>query len=248
MKNTGKRVVVVTGGSGKIGRSICCSLAKPSTDIYFSYYSNENMAKETAKLVAEAGSRVAYKRLDVANFDEVLGFSRFVLKESGRVDVLVNNAGTSIDGLLVRMKEENWDRVVNVNLKGTFNCIKAVSRNMIKQRYGRIINVASVVGLTGNSGQSNYAASKAGVIGLTKTAAMELACRNITVNAIAPGYIATDMTQKLDVNISSRIVRQIPLGRAGCPSDVSNVASFLASEEASYITGQVISVNGGMYM
>ena len=170
-----------------------------------------------------------------------------VIKDTGRVDVLVNNAGITKDGLLMRLKTKAWDDVMNINLKGTFMCIKIAAKHMVKQRYGRIINLASVVGVTGNAGQANYAASKAGVIGLTKSAAKELASRNITVNAVAPGFIETDMTAVLPDNVKDAMLSQIPLGRAGTPEDVAGVAAFLASEGADYITGQVIHVSGGMY-
>jgi 3-oxoacyl-[acyl-carrier protein] reductase len=178
----------------------------------------------------------------------VQGFFNQIVEESGRVDVLVNNAGVTADGLLVRMKEEDWDRVMDINLKGAFHCTQAVAKTMMKQRSGRIINMASVVGVMGNAGQANYVASKAGLIGLTKTAARELAPRGITVNAVAPGFIETSMTAELPEKVKEAMLAQIPLGRMGRPEDVADVVAFLASEKASYITGQVIHVNGGMHM
>jgi 3-oxoacyl-[acyl-carrier protein] reductase len=184
----------------------------------------------------------------VASQQDVQNFFNTIVEESGRVDVLVNNAGITKDGLLVRMKEEDWDRVLGINLKGAFNCIQAVAKTMMKQRSGRIINITSVVGVMGNAGQANYTASKAGLIGLTKTAAKELAPRGITVNAIAPGFIETSMTINLSEKVRQALLAQVPLGRMGRPEDVAQIVRFLASDEASYVTGQVIHVNGGMYM
>jgi 3-oxoacyl-[acyl-carrier protein] reductase len=184
----------------------------------------------------------------VGSREDVQGFFNQIAEESGRVDVLVNNAGITADGLLVRMKEKDWDRVLDINLKGAFHCIQAVAKMMMRQRSGRIINMASVVGVMGNAGQANYVASKAGLIGLTKTVARELAPRGITVNAVAPGFVETSMTAELPEKVKEAMLAQIPLGRMGQPEDVADVVAFLASEEASYITGQVLHVNGGMYM
>ena len=186
--------------------------------------------------------------MNVASEKEVSELVKRVLDETGRIDVLVNNAGITRDGLIVRMKEADWDDVLNINLKGTFNCIKAASKIMLKQRYGRIINVSSVVGVSGNPGQANYVASKAGIIGLSKAVAKELASRNITVNVVAPGFIETDMTASLPDKARAAMVAQIPLGRAGTARDIAATVVFLASDQAAYITGQVIHVSGGMYM
>jgi len=249
-----KRTVVITGGSRGIGRAICLALAGPDARIYFNYFSPGNeavekaAADETEKLVASAGGSAAGISVNVASKEEVTAFFEKIAGETDRIDILVNNAGITKDGLLVRMNEKDWDDVISVNLKGTFYCTKIAAKTMMKQRYGRIINIASVVGVTGNAGQANYAASKAGIIGLTKTAAKELAPRNITVNAVAPGFIETDMTAVLSDKAKETMLGHVPLGRAGKPEDVAAAIFFLASEGASYITGQVIHVSGGMYM
>lgn len=242
------RTIVVTGGSKGIGRAICKAFARPGTTVYFNFLSPETTGLETARDISAAGGIPVPMCVDVASEAEVANFFKKISDETGRVDVLVNNAGITKDSLLLRMKEKDWDDVIRVNLKGTFNCTKAVARLMLKQRYGRIINISSVVGVTGNSGQANYAASKAGIIGLTKSAARELASRGVTVNAIAPGFIKTDMTAEIFEKMESDILSQIPLARVGTPEDVAGVAVFLASESADYITGQVIHVNGGMYI
>jgi 3-oxoacyl-[acyl-carrier protein] reductase len=249
-----KRVVVVTGGSRGIGRAICLSFAAPNTSIYFNYFSPSDpeaeaaAAAETEKLIVEAQGFAESKSVNIVNENEVSSFFKEIIDKAGRIDVLVNNAGITKDGLLVRMKEQDWDAVLNVNLKGAFICTKIAAKLMMQQRFGRIINISSVVGVTGNVGQVNYSASKAGVIGLTKTAAKELASRGITVNAIAPGFIETDMTASLSDKARNAMLDQIPLKRAGYPKDVASVVAFLASEDASYITGQVIHVSGGMYI
>ncbi|MCJ7772465.1 MAG: 3-oxoacyl-[acyl-carrier-protein] reductase [Desulfobacterales bacterium] len=247
-----KRTIVVTGGSRGIGRSICLSFAGNDTRIYFNYYSPDPEAEtvfaaETEKLVTERGGGAKGIFANVSDEKDVATFFEQIMNESGRVDVLVNNAGITRDGFIVRMKEKDWDDVLSINLKGAFFCIKIAGKIMMKQRSGTIINMASVVGVTGNAGQANYAASKAGLIGLTKSTAKELASRGITVNAIAPGFIETDMTAVLSEEIKKEMLKQIPLGRAGKPEDIASVAVFLASEAASYITGQVIHVSGGMY-
>ena len=200
------------------------------------------------KSLAEAGGSATGVQVNVASEKEVAGFVARALDDTGRIDVLVNNAGITRDGLLVRMKESDWEDVLNINLKGTFLCIKAVTKPMMKQRYGRIINVSSVVGVSGNPGQANYVASKAGIIGLTKGVAKELASRNITANVVAPGYIETDMTADLPDKAKEAMVSQIPLGRPGTPEDIAAAVVFLASDKAAYITGQVLHVSGGMYM
>lgn len=244
----GQRVVVVTGGSRGIGRAVCGALAGVGTHVYFNYFQSSSAAGATEALVREKGGRVTAVSADVSSEKSVQEFFSAVVNESGRLDVLVNNAGITRDGLLPRMKEQDWDDVFNVNLKGAFFCIKAALRPMLKQRAGRIINIGSVVGFTGNSGQANYAASKAGLIGLTKSIAAEYASRNITVNAVAAGLINTDMTAAISAAEKENIAARIPLGRMGEPEDVAAAVAFLASAGAAYITGQVIHVNGGLYM
>jgi 3-oxoacyl-[acyl-carrier protein] reductase len=243
-----KRTILITGGSRGIGRGICIAFAHADNHIYFNYSSDGEAAVQTEKLVAAAGGSATGQRVNVASQKEVSELVKRALDETGRIDVLVNNAGITRDGLIVRMKEADWDDVLNINLKGTFNCIKAASKIMLKQRYGRIINVSSVVGVSGNPGQANYVASKAGIIGLSKAVAKELASRNITVNVVAPGFIETDMTASLPDKARAAMVAQIPLGRAGTARDIAATVLFLASDQAAYITGQVIHVSGGMYM
>jgi 3-oxoacyl-[acyl-carrier protein] reductase len=243
-----ERTVLVTGGSRGIGRGICKAFARPENRIYFNYSSAAEAAAETEQLVADAGGSATGVLVNVADEKEVSGFIGRALDETGRVDVLVNNAGITRDGLIVRMKSADWDDVLNINLKGTFNCIKAVTKTMMKQRSGRIINISSVVGVSGNPGQANYVASKAGIIGLTKGVAKELASRGITANVVAPGYVDTDMTSDLADKAKELMISQIPLGRVGTPEDIAAAVVFLASDEAAYITGQVLQVNGGMYM
>jgi len=248
-----KRSIVVTGGSRGIGRAICLAFAGPDNGIFFNYYSPGDpegeaaAAAETEALVSQKGGEAKSIEANVASEADVTAFFGSVMERAGRIDVLVNNAGITKDNLLMRMKPQEWNAVLDINLTGTFLCMKAATRTMMKQRYGRIINLASVVGVTGNTGQANYSASKAGVIGLTKTAAKELASRNITVNAIAPGFIETDMTAVLPDSVKEAMLAQIPLGRPGTPEDVAGAVAFLASEQAGYITGQVIHVSGGMY-
>jgi 3-oxoacyl-[acyl-carrier protein] reductase len=249
-----KRIVVVTGGSRGIGRSICRSLAGPDTYIFFNYFvpgdpaDEMAAAAETEKIVDDAGGRATGIFANIADRQEVESFFEKILGETGKVDVLVNNAGITRDALLVRMKEKDWDDVLDINLKGAFICTKIAAKDMMKQRHGRIINIASVVGVIGNPGQANYVASKAGIIGLTKAVAKELAPRGITVNAVAPGFIETDMTASLPEKVKNQMINTIPLGHSGKPEDVAAVVAFLASESASYITGQVIHVSGGMYI
>ena len=243
-----KRTILVTGGSRGIGRGICLAFAHADNHIFFNYSSAGEAAAETEKLVAEAGGTATGLQVNVASEKEVAAFVARALDDTGRIDVLVNNAGITRDGLLVRMKESDWEDVLNINLKGAFLCIKAVTKPMMKQRYGRIISVSSVVGVSGNPGQANYVASKAGIIGLTKGVAKELASRNITANVVAPGYIETDMTADLPDKAKDAMVSQIPLGRPGTAEDIAAAVVFLASDEASYITGQVLHISGGMYM
>ncbi len=248
MTDGDKRTILVTGGSRGIGRGICLAFARSGNHIYFNYSSAGEAAAQTEKLVAEAGGTATGIQVNVASEKEVIGFVARAQDETGRVDVLVNNAGITRDGLIVRMKEADWEAVLNVNLKGAFLCTKAVTKPMMKQRYGRIINVSSVVGVSGNPGQANYVASKAGIIGLTKGVARELASRGITANVVAPGYIETDMTADLPDKAKDAMVSQIPLGRSGTPEDIAAAVVFLASDQAAYITGQVLHVSGGMYM
>ncbi len=248
MTDNVKRTILVTGGSRGIGRGICLAFAHADNHIFFNYSSAAAAATQTEQLVAEAGGTATGIQVNVASEKEVAEFVARALDETGRIDVLVNNAGITRDGLLVRMKESDWEDVLNINLKGTFLCIKAVTKQMMRQRYGRIINVSSVVGVSGNPGQANYVASKAGIIGLTKGVAKELASRGITANVVAPGYIETDMTADLPDKAKEAMVNQIPLGRAGTPEDIAAAVVFLASDQAAYITGQVLHVSGGMYM
>ncbi|BBO76418.1 beta-ketoacyl-ACP reductase [Desulfosarcina widdelii] len=248
MTEATQRVVVVTGGSRGIGRAICVALSAPGTRVYFNYSNNSEAAEETARCIEAAGGKAASHQVDVASESAVTDHLSTVLKEAGRIDVLVNNAGITRDGLLVRMKAADWDAVMDVNLKGAFNCMKAAAKAMMKQRYGRIVNISSVVGASGNPGQANYVAAKAGIIGLSKAVARELASRNITVNVVAPGYVDTDMTGDLSDKAKDAMIAQIPMGRIGTPEEIAGAVAFLVSPAADYITGQVIHVNGGMYM
>lgn len=248
MTEQASRTVVVTGGSRGIGRAVCLSFADSRTSVWFNYSSDSKAAEETEQLVLAAGGTARGVKVNVRSETDITNFFKTVVEETGRIDVLVNNAGVTRDGLLMRMKESDWDDVMDINLKGAFFCSKAVSRTMMKQRFGRVINITSLVGISGNAGQANYVASKAGLVGLTKSMARELASRNITVNAVAPGYIDTAMTASLDNKTKDSIIEQIPLGRAGNANDIAGVVEFLASDKASYITGQVIHVSGGMYI
>ena len=249
-----QRTVVVTGGSRGIGRTICCQLAAPGTSIYFNYFNPGNpegeaaAAAETERMVSALGAVARSSSVDVSSGDDVAAFFDAILKDTGRIDVLVNNAGITRDGLLVRMKESDWDMVLEINLKGAFRCSKIAAKAMMKQRSGHIVNIASISGVVGSAGQANYAASKAGLIALTKVTARELAPRGATVNAIAPGYIITDMTAALPEAVKEEYLAQIPLGRGGTPEDIARTVKFLVSDDAAYITGQVIHINGGMYM
>ena len=242
------KAALVTGGSRGIGRAVSIRLAVEGAFVFVNYARNEEAARETLRLIGEAGGEGKIVRFDVADTKAATEAIAGLIQEKGRIDILVNNAGESRDGLLVRMKEQDWDRVIGTNLKGAFNCCRAVSYAMMKQRGGRIINVSSVVALSGNAGQANYSASKAGIIGLTKSLARELAPRGICVNAVAPGLIATDMTSAMTEEQREKVLEEIPLSRLGTPDDVAGVVLFLASDEAGYITGQVIGVNGGLYM
>lgn len=242
------KVAVITGASRGIGKAIALKLAEAGADCIVNYAGNEAMAAEVVREIESLGRRAAAIQADVSDEKQFTAMVKQTLEEFGRIDILVNNAGITRDNLIMRMKESEFDEVININLKGVFNGIKAVSRPMMKQRSGTIINVTSVVGSTGNAGQANYAAAKSGVIGLTKTAAKELASRGITVNALAPGFIDTDMTRQLSEDTIQQLKEQIPLNRLGHADDIAKVALFLASDAASYMTGQTIHVDGGMYM
>jgi 3-oxoacyl-[acyl-carrier protein] reductase len=240
------KTAIVTGASRGIGRSIAESLASCGAFVFAG--ARESNAAETVSAIRAAGHEAELVSLDVTDAASVERMVATVLEQRGRIDILVNNAGIARDQLMLRMKRDDWDQVIATNLTAAFSCVQAVSKPMIKQRGGRIVSVTSVVGQTGNAGQANYAASKAGLIGFTKAMARELASRNITVNAVAPGLVETDMTKAIAEKASGDWMAQIPLGRIGRPSDVAAAVCFLASDEASYITGQVIAVNGGMYM
>ncbi len=246
MKLKGK-VALVTGAAQGIGRSIALLLARNGADIVVSDVNLEK-AEETSREIEAMGSKAMAIKVDVSHWEEVEKMVDSILEKFGKIDILINNAGITRDKLILRMTEEDWDAVLNVNLKGTFNCTKAVVRHMAKQRSGKIVSIASVVGEMGNAGQANYSASKAGVIGLTKTIAREFAQRGINVNAIAPGYIETPMTEVLPEKVKEELKRLIPMERLGKPEDVAEAVLFLVSEESNYITGQVLNVNGGIYM
>lgn len=242
------KVALVTGASRGIGRAIAVALAKAGASVAVNYAGNAAAAEETLKMIEDAGSKGMMVKADVADGTQVDAMVKSVAAEFGQIDILVNNAGITRDGLLMRMKDEDWDKVIDTNLKGVFYCTKAVSRLMMKKRYGRIVNMSSVVGLTGNAGQTNYAAAKSGILGFSKSAARELAARGITVNMVAPGFIATDMTAVLPEEVKTKMEADIPLGRVGTPEDIAETVLFLVSDNASYITGQVINVDGGMVM
>lgn len=242
------KIAVVTGGSRGIGRAICLRLAAMGATVIVNYVSNPSAAEETAKAVRDNGGTAALAQFNVAVAAEVEAAFKKIMDDHGRIDILVNNAGITRDGLLMKMKEEQWDEVFNTNLKGAFLCTKAVSRPMMKQRWGRIINISSVVGFAGNAGQANYSAAKAGMIGFTKSVAKELATRGITVNGVAPGYIVTDMTKDLSPEVTEVIKSEIPMGTLGEADDIAEAVAYLASEGARYVTGQFIHVNGGMFM
>ena len=241
-------VALVTGATRGIGKEIALELAQNGFDIAVNYRSMQDGMEEVKKEIEEKGARCEFVKADVANFEECESMIKETIEKYGKIDVLVNNAGITKDGLIMRMKKEDFEAVIDINLVGTFNVTRNVIPYMIKQKSGRIINVSSVVGVAGNAGQTNYSASKAGIIGFTKSLAKEVASRNILVNAIAPGFIDTDMTKVLSDNVKEGINAQIPLRRMGNPKEVAKVVKFLASEDSSYITGQVINIDGGMVM
>lgn len=244
--NLSNKVALITGGSRGIGKEIALELAKNGVNIVISYVNNMEKATAVIDEIISYGVKAMAVCADVSVEEDVLHMIKTVEEEFGTIDILVNNAGITKDNLIIRMKEEDWDSVMDVNLKGTFLCTKAVSRIMMKKRYGKIINITSVVGIMGNAGQSNYSASKAGVIGFTKSMAKELASRGIRVNAIAPGFIETDMTEVLKDEIKDTMLKAIPLNSFGNPKDIANLVVFLASERSDYITGQIINVDGGL--
>ncbi|AUD14115.1 MULTISPECIES: 3-oxoacyl-[acyl-carrier-protein] reductase [unclassified Planococcus (in: firmicutes)] len=246
-KLTGK-TAIVTGASRGIGAAIARRFAEEGANIVVNYSGSQDKAEAVVAEIEQAGGKAIAVKANVADADAVKAMADAAMKEFGSIDILVNNAGITRDNLMMRMKEDEWDDVINTNLKGVFLCTKAVTRQMMKQRAGRIVNIASIVGVMGNAGQANYVAAKAGVIGLTKTTARELASRGITANAVAPGFITTDMTEKLGDDVQSSMLAQIPLARFGAPEDVANAALFLASDEASYVTGQTLHLDGGMVM
>lgn len=242
------KVAIVTGASRGIGREVALKLAALGATVIINYNGSDEKAEEVKKQIEDKGGKAEIYQCNVSDFDACKEFIDYVIKKYNSIDILINNAGITRDGLLMRMSEKDFDDVINTNLKGTFNCIRFASRQMMKQRSGRIINISSVVGISGNAGQTNYAASKAGIIGLTKAVAKEVASRHITVNAVAPGFIQTDMTDILSENTKKQIASMIPIGTFGSPKDVANATAFLASDEAGYITGQVLHVDGGMVM
>lgn len=242
------KVAIVTGASRGIGRSVAIALAKAGAKVVINYAGNAAAAAEVKTIIEAAGGESLLMQADVAKDEAVAAMVKQTMETFGRIDILVNNAGITRDNLLMRMKEEDWDAVLNTNLKGVFMCTKQISKVMMKQRTGKIVNMTSVVGLMGNAGQSNYAAAKAGVIGFTKSMAKELASRGITVNAIAPGFINTDMTAVLSEQVKEGLATKIPAGRLGDPEDVAAAVLFLVSDSANYITGQTLNVDGGMVM
>lgn len=242
------RVTIVTGASRGIGRAIAVQLGQNGGQVVVNFVGRESDARKTAELIQAAGGQAVVEQADVRRMEDAERLIETALASFGRVDIVVNNAGITRDGLLMRMKEEDWDDVLDTNLRGAFHMIKAAARPMMKQRSGRIINITSVVGLIGNPGQANYVSAKAGLIGLTKSTAREFAPRGITVNAVAPGYIETEMTRGLSGDLTQRMKEGIPLGRIGTPEDVAKAVAFLASDDSAYITGQVLAVDGGMVM
>jgi len=240
-------IALVTGGSRGIGRAISVRLSESGAFVFINYHQNEKAAAETLRIIQDKGGNGKICRFDVSDFTATQEAIRDILDTKGPIDILVNNAAVSIDGLFVRTKEKDWNNIIDTNLKGTFNCCRAVIKHMMKQRSGRIVNISSVVAEGGNAGQTLYSASKAGILGLTKSLARELGPRNICVNAVAPGFIKTDMTDSLPEENRANIISQIPLSRPGTPEDVAGVVALLVSRDADYITGQIIQVCGGIY-
>ena len=247
MYNLDGKIALVTGGSRGIGKAIAKRLASEGATVVINYTQNDTAANETVKEIEDAGGQASISKFDVSDFNAVHEAVDKIIENYGALHILINNAGITQDTLLMRMKEEDWDNVMSINLKGIFNCTKAVTRNMLKQREGRIINLTSVVGEMGNAGQTNYAASKAGIIGFTKACAREMAPRGITVNAVSPGFIQTDITDELTEELKQDYISRIPMNRFGTTDDVAGAVAFLTSDEASYITGEVFRINGGIY-
>ncbi len=242
------KIALVTGAGRGIGRAVAKMLASQGAYVYLNYHGSEAAAQEAVAEILKSGGKAEAVQCDVSDFKACGEMIQMIIQKSGRLDILVNNAGITRDGLLMKMSEEDYDKVLDINLKGTFHTIRHASRYLLKQRSGRIINITSVSGVLGNAGQANYSASKAGVIGLTKSAARELASRGICVNAVAPGYVKTDMTDALPDQVKEQMLSQIPLGRAADPEEIAGVVLFLASEQSAYMTGQVLCVDGGMAM
>lgn len=248
MADLSNKVAVVTGARRGIGRAIAMTLAQRGADVMIGDCVEDPVKGTAAEIAAATGRRVVAHCVDVAKIESAIEFIEGAVEEFGRVDILVNNAGITRDNLIVRISDEDWDSVLNVNLKGAFNCCKAVARQMMKQRYGRIVNITSVAGLAGNAGQTNYASSKAGLVGFTKSLAKELGSRNITVNAVAPGFVTTALTDVLPQDLKDTAIKMTPLGRVGTPEDIARAVAFLVSDDAAFITGQVLSVDGGFVM
>jgi 3-oxoacyl-[acyl-carrier protein] reductase len=239
---------LVTGGSRGIGRAVSIRLAAMGAHVIINYVSNPDAARATEKMITDAGGTAEILLFNVSIAGEVQDAIKQLVKDKGSLDILVNNAGITRDGLMARMKEDDWDAVLDTNLKGSFICSKAAVRSMMKKKWGRIVNISSVIGFAGNAGQVNYASAKAGIQGLTKSMAREFATRNINVNSVAPGYIETDMTKDLPEDLEEKLKAEIPLARLGSPDDIAAAVAYLVGEDGSYVTGQTIHVNGGMYM
>lgn len=242
------KIAIVTGGSRGIGRAISLRLAAMGATVYINYVSRPDAAEETKRMIEDAGGRASILQFDVADGQQVQAAFKQIVDECGSIDILVNNAGITRDGLLARMKDSDWDDVLTTNLKGAFLCAKAALKPMMKKKWGRIVSISSVVGFSGNAGQVNYASAKAGLSGLTKSMAREFASRNITVNAVAPGYIVTEMTEAMTAEAQAKITSEIPMASLGSPEDVAGAVAYLVSDDGRYVTGQTLHVNGGMYM
>jgi 3-oxoacyl-[acyl-carrier protein] reductase len=248
MADLSNKFAVITGGRRGIGRATAELFAQRGADVLIGDCTEDEMESTAAQIAAATGRRVIAQCVDVSNSASAKGFIDYAVEQFGRIDILVNNAGITRDNLIMRISDEDWDNVLDVNLKGAFNCCKAVARQMMKQRYGRIVNITSVAGLAGNAGQTNYASSKAGLVGFTKSLAKELGPRNITVNAIAPGFVTTALTDVLQQEFKEMAIKATPLGRFGAPEDIARAVAFFVSDDAAFITGQVLSVDGGMVM